>query len=166
MVSSTPWPHFTPGKDQAPILQETGWAPAPVWTGGKSLPQRDSIPDRPARSSVAIPTELHIGHYTLLNSCQNEKCFRQICREKQSISFMFYNFFTRKSFLLGLRTYTQNVWYVLLFYGDKDYADAPPCSICAHCLSCSRLIRDLSLAFAIFSSRSYYNISFRAYLCT
>ena len=50
VVSSTPWPHFTPGKDQVPILQEAGWAPGPVWTGGKSRPHRDSIPDRPARS--------------------------------------------------------------------------------------------------------------------
>ena len=54
MVSSTPRPHFTPGKDPVPILQEAGWAPGPVWTGGKSRPYRDSIPDRPARSSVAI----------------------------------------------------------------------------------------------------------------
>jgi len=30
----------------------------PVWTGGKSRPHRDSILDRLARSSVAIPTEL------------------------------------------------------------------------------------------------------------
>jgi len=58
VVSSTPRPHFTPGKDQVPILQEAGWAPGPVWTGGKSRPYRDSIPDRPTRSSVAIPTEL------------------------------------------------------------------------------------------------------------
>ena len=50
MVSSTPRPHFTPGKDPVPILQEAGWAPGPVWTGGKSCPHRDSIPDRPARS--------------------------------------------------------------------------------------------------------------------
>ena len=50
VVSSTPRPHFTPGKDPVPILQEAGWAPGPVWTGGKSRPQRDSIPDRPARS--------------------------------------------------------------------------------------------------------------------
>ena len=42
--------HFTPGKDPVPIVREAGWAPGPVWTGGKSLPQRDSIPDRPARS--------------------------------------------------------------------------------------------------------------------
>ena len=58
MVSSTPRPHFTPGKEPVPILQEAGWAPGPVWTGRKSRPHRDSIPDRPARSSVAIPTEL------------------------------------------------------------------------------------------------------------
>jgi len=58
MVSSTPRPHFTPGKDSVPILQEAGWAPGPVWMGGKSRPHRYSIPDRPARSSVAVPTEL------------------------------------------------------------------------------------------------------------
>ena len=58
MVSSTPRPHFTPGKDPVPVLQEAGWAPGPVWTGGKSRPHRNSIPDRPARSSVAIPTAL------------------------------------------------------------------------------------------------------------
>ena len=47
MVSSTPRPHFTPGKDPVPILQ-AGWGPGTVWTGGKSLPHRDSIPDRSA----------------------------------------------------------------------------------------------------------------------
>ena len=50
VVSSTPRPHFTPGKDPVPILQKAGWAPGPVWTGGKSHPHRDSIPGRPARS--------------------------------------------------------------------------------------------------------------------
>jgi len=50
VVSSTPRPHFTPGKDPVPILQEVGLAPGPVWKGGKSRPHRDSIPDRPARS--------------------------------------------------------------------------------------------------------------------
>ena len=58
MVSSTPRPHFTPGKDPVPIVQEAGWAPGPVWTGGKSRPHRDTIPVRSARSSVAIPTEV------------------------------------------------------------------------------------------------------------
>ena len=37
----------TPGKDPVPIEQEAGWAPRPVWTGGKSRPHRDSIPDCP-----------------------------------------------------------------------------------------------------------------------
>ena len=50
VASSTPRPHFTPGKDPVPILQEAGWAPGPIWTGGKSRPHRYSIPDRTARS--------------------------------------------------------------------------------------------------------------------
>jgi len=58
VVSSMPRPHFTPGKGPVPIVQEAGWVPGPVWTGGKSRPHRDSIPDRLARSSVAIPNEL------------------------------------------------------------------------------------------------------------
>ena len=49
---------------------EAGWAPGPVWTGGKSRPRRDSIPDRPARSSVAVPTELPGPHYY---TCKNSK---------------------------------------------------------------------------------------------
>ena len=57
-AAAHPWPDFAPGKDSVPIVQEAGWAPGPVWTGGKSRPHRDSILDRPARSSAAIPTEL------------------------------------------------------------------------------------------------------------
>jgi len=58
VVSSTLRPQFTPGKNPVPILQEAGWAPGPVWMGGKCRPHRDSMLDLPARSSVAIPTEL------------------------------------------------------------------------------------------------------------
>ena len=58
MVNVTPRPFFNPGKEPVPVLQEAGWAPGPVWMGGKASPHRDSIPDRPARISVAIPTEL------------------------------------------------------------------------------------------------------------
>jgi len=50
VFSNTPRPHSTLGKDLVPILQEAGWALGPDWTGGKSRPHRDSIPDRPARS--------------------------------------------------------------------------------------------------------------------
>ena len=49
VVNATPRPHFTPGKDPVPILQEAECAPGPVWTGEKSRPHRDSMPDRPAR---------------------------------------------------------------------------------------------------------------------
>jgi len=66
VVSSTPRANFTPGKDPVLILQEAGWAPGPVWKGGKSRPHWDPIPDRPARSSVAIPTELPDPHTRFL----------------------------------------------------------------------------------------------------
>jgi len=50
VISSTPRLHFTPRKDPVLILQKAGWAPGPVWTGRKSRPHLDSIPDRPANS--------------------------------------------------------------------------------------------------------------------
>jgi len=37
VVSVTPRPLFTSGKDPVPIVQETGWAPGPVWTGAENL---------------------------------------------------------------------------------------------------------------------------------
>jgi hypothetical protein len=36
---------FNPGKEPVPIVQEAGWAPEPVWIGGKNL-----APDLPARN--------------------------------------------------------------------------------------------------------------------
>jgi len=36
-VSFTPRPLFTSGKDPAPIVQEAGWAPGPVWTDAENL---------------------------------------------------------------------------------------------------------------------------------
>ena len=37
VVNVTPRPHFTPGKDPVPIVQEAGWAPGPVWKGAENL---------------------------------------------------------------------------------------------------------------------------------
>jgi hypothetical protein len=37
VVSSTPRPHFPPGKEPVPIVQEAGWAAGPVWTGVENL---------------------------------------------------------------------------------------------------------------------------------
>ena len=40
---------FTPGKDPAPIVQEDGWTPEPVWTGAENLALTGiRSPDRPA----------------------------------------------------------------------------------------------------------------------
>jgi len=36
--AARPRPYFTSGKDPIPILQGSGWAPGPVWTGEKSRP--------------------------------------------------------------------------------------------------------------------------------
>jgi hypothetical protein len=56
-----------PGKDPVPIVQEAGWAPGSVWTSAENLaPTRIPSPDRPACSSVAIPTELPGPHRTLI----------------------------------------------------------------------------------------------------
>ena len=68
MVKSPPRPHFTPGKDPVPILQDAGWAPGPVWTGGKSRPHWDSIPDRPARSQSLYRLSYR-AHYNILYNC-------------------------------------------------------------------------------------------------
>jgi len=81
VVSSTPRPHFAPGKDLVPIVQEAGWAPGPVWTGRKSRPHRDSIPDLPARSQalyrlsypaqVCMYLHIHIYIHTYTHTCSH-----------------------------------------------------------------------------------------------
>jgi len=65
VVSSTPQPHFTPAKDPVPIVQEAGWAPGSVWTGGKSR----KIPDRPARSQ-----SLYQLSYPVHSTIYNRRC--------------------------------------------------------------------------------------------
>ena len=51
VVSVTPRPLFTPGKDPVPIVQEAGWSPGPVWTGAENLASTwIPSPDRPTRS--------------------------------------------------------------------------------------------------------------------
>ena len=75
VVSSTPRPHFTPGKDLVPILQEAGWPPRPVWTGGKSRPHRDSTLDRPARSQslYRLSYRAHYIFYVILLKARRSK---------------------------------------------------------------------------------------------
>ena len=63
-------PHFTPGIDPVPILQEAGWDPGPVWTGGKSRPHRDLIPDCPAHSQslcrLSYPAHIILSYCSIL----------------------------------------------------------------------------------------------------
>jgi hypothetical protein len=50
VVSTTPQPLY-PRKDPVPIVQETGWAPGPVWTYAKNLVHTGiRSPDRLFRS--------------------------------------------------------------------------------------------------------------------
>ena len=60
----------TPGKDPVPIVQDAGWAPGPVWTGGKSRTHRDSIPDRPARSQSLYRLSYPVHPYVFLYMCK------------------------------------------------------------------------------------------------
>jgi len=108
--SSTPRPHFTPGKDPVPILQEAGLAPGPVWTAGKSRPHRDSIPDRPARSQSLYRLsyraqqniETHRGKNTLffpVNGCGTySNHFAWRCRTVKSIEMHWHTRNTVSSF--------------------------------------------------------------------
>ena len=48
----------TPGKDPVPIIQEARWSPGPSERVENLVPTGIRSLDLPARSSVAIPTEL------------------------------------------------------------------------------------------------------------
>jgi len=76
VVSRTPRPQFTPEKDPVPILREAGWAAGPVWTGRKSHPHQDSIPEFPARSQslYQLSYPAHTTVYTMIkNGTKNKK---------------------------------------------------------------------------------------------
>ena len=78
VVSSKPWPQFTPGEDPVPILQEAGWAPGLVWTGGKSHPHRDLIPEGISREcSLLVKTRqstyILMSHQKNTWFCHNTK---------------------------------------------------------------------------------------------
>ena len=72
MVISTPRSHFTPGKDSVLILQEAGWSAGLVWTGGKSRPHWDSIPDRPARSQSVYRLSYRAHRDYLSTDCKGK----------------------------------------------------------------------------------------------
>jgi len=66
-VSVTPRPLSTSGKDPVPIVQETGWAPGPVWTVVENLdPTAIRSLDRPARRQslyrLSYPAHQNVGN--------------------------------------------------------------------------------------------------------
>ena len=67
MVSVTPRLHFT--RERPGTQCTVGWVgPRAVLDKcGKSRPHRNSIPNRPARSSVAIPTELPVPNLSQID---------------------------------------------------------------------------------------------------
>jgi hypothetical protein len=84
MVSTTPRPLSTPGKDPVPIVQEARWAPGSVWTCVKNLaPTGIRPPDRPARLSYpahsACKGQLYLFYvyrvYNIKLPLQLFKCF-------------------------------------------------------------------------------------------
>ena len=77
-LGSTPRPgRIYPGNNPLPIVQEAGWAPGPVWTGGNSRPHWDSIPDRPAHSQSLYQLSYPAHRYTILTIfiCWQRKTF-------------------------------------------------------------------------------------------
>ena len=69
----------TPEKDSVPILQEAGWALGTVWSGGKSRPHRDSIPDHPAHSQSLYRLGYPWAKSSRRKSCNNSFVRRALC---------------------------------------------------------------------------------------
>ena len=70
VVSSTPRPYFTAGKNSAPIVQEARWAPGPVWTGGKSHSTGIRSPVRPSCSQSLYLITLYESFKPFWDRCK------------------------------------------------------------------------------------------------
>ena len=71
--ASRPGRSLSLGKDPAPIVQEAGWTPGPVWTGAENLaPTGIRSPDRPARSQslYRLSYPAHVSVYGLANEVE------------------------------------------------------------------------------------------------
>ena len=121
MVRSTPRAHFIPGKDPVPILQEAGWVPGPVRTGGKSRPHRDSIPDRPAHSQslYRLGYRAHYYKYTIYNILYNIYMY-YVCISIKS-AFVSTTKSTRYLHVDGLRNIAQNMGMYTYFLTMKCF---------------------------------------------
>ena len=91
VLSSTPWPYFTLGKDAVPIVQEAGWALGPVWRGGKSRSHRDSIQDLPTRNQslyrLRYPAQSRSNYF-----CKIRITFKPACKQARRGAKFFFRF--------------------------------------------------------------------------
>jgi hypothetical protein len=67
VVSSTPRPHFTPGKDPIPIVQEARWAPGPVWTGAENLAPTSFDPQIVQPVAQSLYRLSYLAHRNIIN---------------------------------------------------------------------------------------------------
>jgi len=90
-----------PEKDPVAIVQAARWAPGPFWRGGKSRPDRDSIPDGPARSqslyrlsypahqSQTMHTQFHENRVTCSKVLVGKQTHATFCLVKLHFSLFF-----------------------------------------------------------------------------
>jgi len=113
VVSSIPRPHFTPGKDPVPILhpgkdpvpilQAAGWAPGPVWTGGKCHPHGDSIPDRPTRSHSLYRLSFNLCVFVQTSELKKKTILGGILGKHFRIFFQFDRENTNSHYVMSLK---------------------------------------------------------------
>jgi len=97
-----------PGKDLVPILQETGWAPGPDWTGGKSRPHRNSIPNRPARSQSQY--QLPGPPYDKISVEIRKSIMTRVCIVREKVEFCPKQALQANQQLRFHRTECENYW--------------------------------------------------------
>ena len=145
VVSSTPRPHFTPGKDPVPILQEAGWAPGPVWKGGKSRPHRDSIPKTYLNlwkyvAEFLLEWEIFQTKYCIEDQITH-LCSIAVFPENRAVCEIMWKNIVEPDRLhmktqystcalhfgyLRLQTHIQNMQFLSLFHCNSGYVNAPP----------------------------------------
>ena len=91
----------------------------PVWTGGKSRPNRDSIPDRPALSSVAIATELAEPR-TSLKCCTQFISQARQTNKKEDFSPIVHATFPISNFAVKLEVFKEFYTFSLLLADGKS----------------------------------------------
>jgi hypothetical protein len=92
VVSITPLPLSTPGKDAVPVVQEARWVSGPIWTGAENLaPTGIRSPHRPARSLLLYRLSYPAHYVTISDLIQSRamaaavSCLETVCFIKPSL---------------------------------------------------------------------------------